>query len=160
MIHHVWHVHEEQHPCGANKQKWDEHDMGSLLLLAAKVWSFAHLLLGLSSHNKVVLWPGCVGGFRNNIHKKNVQWVRFIAKRKQCCWNLSVGVALKVWFSHVQYMKRTRDEHVLRFKSCEISIYWWIWMLLFLLKQTWIGIDYFPLNFFATFGSLWDFRLL
>ena len=34
-----------------------------------------------------------------------------------------------------------RDEYVLGFKSCNISIYWWIWMLSFLLKQIWIGID-------------------
>jgi len=27
-------------------------------------------------------------------------------------------------------------------------------MLSFLLKQNWIGIDYFPLNFFAIFGSV------
>ena len=34
-------------------------------------------------------------------------------KNEGCCCNLSVGVALKVWFSHAQYMKMTRDEHVL-----------------------------------------------
>ena len=77
-----------------------------------------------------------------------------IAKTRGCCFNFSVGVALKVWFSHAQNMKMTRDEHVLGFKSCEISIYWWIWMLSFFLKQIWIGIDYFLLKFFATFGSV------
>jgi len=82
--------------------------------------------------------------------------VQFIAKTMGCCWNLSVGVALKVWFSYAQYMKMTRHEHVFVFKSCDISIHWWIWMLSFLLKQNWIGIDYFLLNFFTTFGSvLW-----
>jgi len=45
-----------------------------------------------------------------------------------------------------QYMKMTGDEHVLGFKSCDISIYWWFWMLSFLLKQVWIGIYYFLLN--------------
>jgi len=30
---------------------------------------------------------------------------------------MSVGVALKVWFVHAQYMNMTRDEHILRFKS-------------------------------------------
>jgi len=30
---------------------------GSLLSIAATVWSFANLLLGLSNRNKVVLWP-------------------------------------------------------------------------------------------------------
>jgi len=48
-------------------------NMGSLLLLGATVGSFAHLLLGLSNHNKVVLWPGCEGGARYNLHKKNIQ---------------------------------------------------------------------------------------
>ena len=35
----------------------------------------------------------------------------FIAKTRECS-NLSVGVALKVWFSYGQYMKMTRDEQV------------------------------------------------
>jgi len=39
-------------------------------------------------------------------------------------------------------------------KSCDISICCRIWMLSFLLKQIWIGIDYFPLKFFATFRSV------
>jgi len=36
------------------------------------------------------------------------------------------------------------------------------WMLSFLLKQIWIGIDYFILNFFATFVwvLVWDCWLL
>jgi len=61
---------------------------------------------------------------------------------------------MKVKFSHAQYMKMTRDEHVLGFKSCDISIHRWIWMLSFLLKHIGIGIDYFLLKFFATFGSV------
>ena len=40
------------------------------------------------------------------------------------------------------------------FRSCDISIYWWIWMSSILLEQIWIGIDYFLLNFIATFGSV------
>jgi len=32
-----------------------------------------------------------------------------LQKRGDVCWNLSVGVALKVWFSYAQYMKMTRD---------------------------------------------------
>ena len=80
--------------------------------------------------------------------------MRFIAKTRLCFWNLSVGVALKVWFAYAQYMKRTRHEHEFVFKSCDIWIHWWIWMLSFLLKQNWIGIDYFLLNFFATFASV------
>jgi len=43
---------------------------------------------------------------------------------------------------------------VFGFKSCDISIYWWIWMWSFLLEQIWIGIDDFLLNFIATFGSV------
>jgi len=46
------------------------------------------------------------------------------------------------------------SEHVFVFKSCNISIHWWIWMLSFLLKQNWLGIDYFLLKFFATFASV------
>ena len=38
---------------------------------------------------------------------------------------------------------------LLRFKSCDISIYWWIWMFADL-DRNW----YFYLNFFATFGSV------
>jgi len=64
-----------------------------------------------------------------------------------------VGVALNVWFSYAKYMKMTRDERVFGFKSCDVSIYRWIWMLSFFLKHNWIGIDYFLLNFFATFAS-------
>jgi len=51
-------------------------------------------------------------------------------------------------------MKMTRDEHVLGFKFCDISIYWWIWMLSFLLEQIWIGMDYFVLNFISNFGTV------
>jgi len=56
-------------------------------------------------------------------HKKNVQWVRFIANTRGCCCSFSVGTASKVWFSHAQYKKMTKDEHTLGFKSCYISMY-------------------------------------
>jgi len=72
-------------------------------------------------------------------------------KNQESCCNLSVGVALKVCFPHAQYMKMTRDEHVLGFKSYDISIYWLILKLTFLFKQYWFGIDDFLTNFFATF---------
>jgi len=135
--------------------------VGSLLLLAATVWSFAHLLLGLSNHNKVVLWLGCESGARRNLPKKNMQWVRFIAKTRGYCCSLAVGVALTVWFSYGQYTKMTRDENVgyLDLKSCDISTYWWISMLAFLLNHIWIRIDYFLLNFFATFGSIFGLQI-
>jgi len=63
---------------------------------------------------------------------------------------------IEVWFSYAQYMKMTRDEHILGFKTYDILIYWLIWKLLFLFKQHWFGIDDFLLNFFSTFVSvLW-----
>jgi len=34
------------------------------------VWSFAYFPPGLSNHNKVVLWPGCEGAARCNLHKR------------------------------------------------------------------------------------------
>jgi len=74
--------------------------------------------------------------------------------------DLSVSVALKAWYSYAQYMKMTRPEHVFVFKSCDISIHWWIWVLSFLLKQNWIGIDYFLLNFFATFASVLRLQII
>ena len=75
-------------------------------------------------------------------------------KNEECCCNLSVGVALKVWFSHAQHMKMTRYEHLLGFKPYDTSIYWLIWKLWFLFKHNWFPIDDFLLNFFATFGSV------
>jgi len=71
----------------------------SLLLLAATVWSFAHLALGLSDHNKMVLWPGYEGHARCNLHKKNVWWVGLVVKRRGCCCNLSAGITLNVRFT-------------------------------------------------------------
>ena len=54
--------------------------MWSLLLLASTVWSFAHLPIGLSDRNKMVLWPGCEGRARCSLHKKNVRSVRVVLK--------------------------------------------------------------------------------
>ena len=58
--------------------------------------------------------------------------------------------------SHAQNMEMVRDEYVLGFgfKSCDIPIYWWTWMLSFLLNQIWIRIDDFLLKFFATLRSV------
>jgi len=55
---------------------------------------------------------------------------------------------------HAQCIKMTREEHALGFKSCNIPICRWIWILSFLLNQDWIGIDYFLLNVFANFSSI------
>jgi len=48
---------------------------------------------------KMVLWPGCEGRARCSLHKKNVRSVRFVVKRRGCCCNLSIGVALNVRFT-------------------------------------------------------------
>ena len=74
-------------------------DTWSLLLLAATVRSFAHMLLGISDRNKMVRWPWCEGRAKFSLHTKNVQSVRFVVKRRECCCNLSGGVALIVWFT-------------------------------------------------------------
>jgi len=73
--------------------------MWTLLLLAATVQSFAHMPLGISDRNKMVLWPGCEGRARVSLHTKNVRSVWFVVKRRGCCCNLSGGVALIVWFT-------------------------------------------------------------
>ena len=57
-----------------------------------------------------------------------------------------------VWPIHENDQRWTY--RLLGFECCDISTYWWIWMLSTLLKHIWIGIDYFLLNFFATFGSI------
>ena len=61
--------------------------------------SFAHLLFELSDRNKMVLWPVFEGCAVWNLHKKNVRSVRFLAKRRGCCCNLSAGVALNARFT-------------------------------------------------------------
>jgi len=73
--------------------------MWTLLLLAATVWSFAHMPLGLANRKKMVLWLGCEGRARCSLHTKNVRSVWFVVKRRGYCCNLSVGVALNVWFT-------------------------------------------------------------
>jgi len=70
----------------------------SLFLLAAMVRSFAHMLLGISDRNNMVLWPGWGGRAEFSLNKKNVRSVWFVVKRRGCCCNLSGGVALIVWF--------------------------------------------------------------
>ena len=70
------------------KSNNSDHGMWTLLLLAATVWSFAHMLLGLSDHNKMVLWPGCEGCARCRLHKKNVRSVQFVVKTRGCCCSL------------------------------------------------------------------------
>ena len=71
----------------------------SLLLLATTLRSFAHMPLGISDRNTMVLWPGCGGRDEFNLHTKNVRSVWFVVKRRGCCCNLSGGVALIAWFT-------------------------------------------------------------
>jgi len=83
----------------AQAKQWQSDLVGwSMLLLAATVWSFVHLLLGLSNRNKMVLWPGCEGYARRNLHKKNLQFMWFVVNTRAYCFNLSVDVALNVQF--------------------------------------------------------------
>jgi len=103
----------------------DESDLirWALLLLAATVWSFAHLWLRLSDRNKIVLWPGCEGYAKCSLHTKNVQSVWFIVKKRGCCCNLSAGVALSecaVYHErnvheeqHQMYVARTSNNRVI-----------------------------------------------
>jgi len=63
------------------------------------VRSFAHMPLGISDHNKMVLWPGCGGRAEFSLDTNNMQSVWFVVKRRECCCNLSGGVALIVWFT-------------------------------------------------------------
>ena len=101
--------------------------MSTLLFLAATVRSFAHMPLGISNRNKMVLWPGCEGRAEFSLHTKNVRSVRFVVKRRGCCCNLSGGVALIVWFTTngmawrttpYIYVARTSNNRVIM--ACEL----------------------------------------
>jgi len=94
----------------------------SLLLLAATVWSSAHMPLRISDRNKMVPWPGCEGRVEFSLHTKNVQPGRFIVKRRWCCCILAGGVALIVWFTlnrmcvknnTIMYVSRTSNNSVI-----------------------------------------------
>ena len=74
-------------------------DAWSLLLPAATVRNFAHMPLGISDRNKMVLWPGWGGCGEFSLHTKNVRLVWFVVKSLGCCCNLSGGVALIVRFT-------------------------------------------------------------
>ena len=160
------------------------------------------------------VWPGCEGGARCNLHKKNVPQVQFTAKGGDfvatsqlmlrwkwdspqmgcpqrathkymwheqakiewsrrvisiiaCCQSVKLcALAVRVfWSQHKKYTSlsfaclihengQRWTCSLLGFKSCDIWIYWWIWMLSFLFEQISIGIGYFLLNFIATFGSV------
>jgi len=84
VIHHEQDV-REQRPfkCGANTQKYNERMCDLYCWLLPQWWSSAHLSLGLSIGNKVVLWPGCVGRARCRLHKKNMRSEWFIVHCKK-----------------------------------------------------------------------------
>jgi len=88
--------------------------MWTLLLLAATVRSFAHMLLGISDRNKMVLWPGCGGRAEFSLHTKNMRSVWFVVKRRGCCCNLSSGVALIVWFTTNGMCTKNKNKYAWR----------------------------------------------
>jgi len=114
-----------------------------LLLHASTLWCFAHLPLALSDHNKMVLWPGCEGCARCSLHKKKVRSVWFIIKRRGCCCNLSIGVALNVRFTmngmctknntqiHVVWTNNNRVIVVYELYCCSAATVWSFVHLLF-----------------------------
>jgi len=55
--------------------------------------------LGFSDSNKMVLWPGYEGHAVWSLHKKNVLSMRFVVKRRGCCYNHSAGIALNARFT-------------------------------------------------------------
>jgi len=127
------------------------------VVLALNVW-FTTKRMCIKSNTQIFMWR----------EQAIIEWSRQVISIVACCNSVKL-CALAAWafwsqhrkyifpcLSHAQYVKMTRDEHALGFgfKSCDISTYWWMWMLSFLLNQIWIGIDYFLLNFIATFGSI------
>ena len=74
---------EQQYICVARASNSKRDcDAWSLLLLAATVRSFAHMPLGISDRNKMVLWPGCGDRAEFSLHTKNVRSVWFVVKRR------------------------------------------------------------------------------
>jgi len=59
----------------------------------------AHMPLGISDRNKMVLWPVCGGRAKVSLHTKNLRSMWFVLQRRGCCCKLSGGVALNVWFT-------------------------------------------------------------
>ena len=108
----------------------DESDLigWSLLLLAAMVRSFAHMPLGISDRNKMVLWPGCGGRVELSLHRKNMWSVWFVVKRRGCCCNLSGGVALIVWFTTNEMYAKNTNISVWREQARVIPLEWSCWV--------------------------------
>jgi len=72
VTHHEWDVREEKQCICVAWASNNERDCAasSLLLLAATVWSFAHMPFRISDRNKMVLWPGCGADARFSLHTK------------------------------------------------------------------------------------------
>jgi len=100
-MHHEQDMREEQHHICVARTSFNKRDCDawSLLLLAAAVRRFAHMPLGISDRNKMVLWRGCGDHAEFSLHTKNELSVRFVVKRTGCCCNLPGGVVLIVWFT-------------------------------------------------------------
>ena len=101
-VYHERNVHEEQHHIYVARTSSNRViSSGELYCCLLPVWSFAHMPLGLSDRNKMVLWPGCEGPTRFSLHIKNMQSVRFVEKRRGCCCNhFTTGVVLKCVVHH------------------------------------------------------------
>ena len=87
------------------------------------VRSSAHMPLGISDRNKMVLWPGCEGRAEFSLHTKNVWSVWFVVKRRGCCCNLSGGVALNV----IHHERDVCEEQHHTYMWHEQAIIEWSW---------------------------------
>jgi len=100
VIHHEQDVRKEQHHIyvarTSNNRVIAVHDLYCCLL--PQYEALCTCCSSFSSRNKMVLWPGCEGCALWSL-QKNVRSVRFIVKKRGCCCNHSVGVALHVWFT-------------------------------------------------------------
>jgi len=96
-------------------------DDWSLLLLAATVWSFARLLLGLSDRNEMMLWPGCDGRARCNLHKKKSDRCGSLWKRGDVV--ASFRLALRCTTNGISVKNNT---HIYMWREQAIIVVYWI----------------------------------
>jgi len=60
-----------------------------------------------------------------NYHKKNMRLARFIIKRKECCCNLSAGVALNVEFTtNGMFAKNNTHVYAARTSNNRVIVAW------------------------------------
>ena len=94
--------------CAKNNTIYMWHEQAIIEWLR-RVISIVACCLGLSDHNKMVLWPGCEGHAGCSLHTKNMRSVQFgVVKRRRCCCNLSAGVALNARFTTNGMQRTTR----------------------------------------------------